>query len=327
MGKATVKDKELLRLRWKRRLIGANDRRGWVSSVAVYGLLILFSFVYLYPLLHMLAQSLMSTADLMDTSANWIPTEFSTENYEKAMIVMEYWGSLLRNVYLAVVPTLCQTFICSLVGYGFARYQFPLKKILIGLLLLSYLLPVQAVSMPNFLLLQKLNLTDGTIKPFLVTSLLGQGVNSALCILIFYNFHKQTPKVLLDAAQIDGAGYFRSYFRIAVPMSTAAILVVVLFTFVWYWNDTNLVNLYLGGYHKEGLTTLMIRLGGFEVKYAAMEFPSITESGLLSRQKTTMNDAIVMAGTMLSILPLLIFYGVLQRYFVESVDHIGITGE
>lgn len=327
MGKKTGLEKEVLRLRWERRLIGTTEHWGLASKIAVYGLLILFSFVYLYPLLHMLAQSLMSTADLMDTSANWIPTDVSGENYEKAIIVMDYWMSLLRNIYLAVVPTLCQTFICSIVGYGFARYNFPLKKFFMGLLLLSYLLPVQAVSMPNFLLLQNLNLTDGTIKPFLVTSLLGQGVNSALCILIFYNFHKQTPRVLLDAAQIDGAGYFRSYFRIAVPMSTAAILVVVLFTFVWYWNDTNLVNLYLGGYHKDGLTTLMIRLSGFEVKYAAMEFPSITESGLLSRQKTTMNDAIVMAGTMLSILPLLIFYGVLQRYFVESVDHIGITGE
>lgn len=318
---------ETKKLRWKNRLLGSTSRRGAVTGTVVYGLLILFSFVYLYPLLHMLSQSLMSPEDLMDTFSGWLPMHPSAENYRKAIIVMDFWTSLWKNLYLALLPTLCQTAVCSIVGYGFARYRFPLRSFLLILLVLSYLLPVQAISMPNFLLLQNLQLTDGTVKPFLVTSLLGQGVNSALCILIYYNFHKQTPRVLLDAAEIDGAGYFRSYFQIAVPMSTAAILVVALFSFVWYWNDTYLAQLYLGGYHENGLTTLMIKLGSFETTYAALEFPNISEVGLLSKQRTTMNEAIVMAGTLLAILPLLIFYAVLQKYFVESVDHIGITGE
>jgi multiple sugar transport system permease protein len=163
----------------------------------------------------------------------------------------------------------------------------------------------------------------GSIKAFVVPALLGQGFKSAIFVIIFMNFHSQIPPSLIEAAEIDGAGHFRAYFRIALPLSIPAVIIVALFSFVWYWNETFLVNLYLGFQNSRvngGLTTLMLELQRFVYTYGAIY--SAWEAS-----PDRINEALRMAGTMLSILPLLVMYFFLQRFFVESVDKSGITGE
>ena len=313
------------REKFKRVMLGSAEKRGLVGSFVVYMLLIVISFIFLYPVLYMLSRSLMSRNDLLDSSAMWIPSSITLHNYESAILTMDYWMSLLKNLYLAVVPTLAQVFICSMVGYGFARYNFPLKKMWLGILILAFLLPSQTTALPNYLVFQNLRMIDGTIKPFLITAILGQGFKSTLCILIFYNFHRQVPQSLIEAAEIDGAGHLKAYFRIAIPLAGAAIVVVTLFSFVWYWNETYLVRNYLGygTTRATALTTLMLELNAFEDSYAnayTTWASSVTSSDRI-------NDAIRMAGTVLAIAPLMILYFVLQKQFVESVDKAGITGE
>lgn len=306
-------------------LLGNAEKRGFVGSFVVYTLLVIISFIFIYPVLYMLSRSLMGRADLLDSSAMWIPSTVTLHNYESAMLTMDYWNSLLKNLYLAVVPTLAQVFICSAAGYGFARYDFPLKKLWMGVLILAFLLPSQTISLPNYLVFQNLKMIDGSIKPFLITSLLGQGFKSTLCILIFYNFHKQVPKSLIEAAEIDGAGHLKAYFRIAVPLAGAAIVVVALFSFVWYWNETYLVRYYLGygSTRANALTTLMLELNNFDKSYENTY--TTWASSVTSTDR--INDAVRMAGTMLAIIPLMVLYFVLQKQFVESVDKAGITGE
>lgn len=310
---------------YKKKLLGSNEKRGIIMDIVVYVLLITIAFIYLYPVLHMFSRSLMSKTDLLDSSAKWIPSSVTMQNYKDAIATLDYWNSLLKNIQIAVIPTICQVFICSMVGYGFARYKFPGKTFWMGILILSFLLPTQTIDMPNYLLFQNLKMTDGTVKPFVVLALLGQGFKSVLCILIFFNFHRQVPKSLIEAAEIDGAGHIKAYFRIAIPLSMAAIVCVTLFSLVWYWNETYLVRSYLGygNTRAEGLTTLMIELQKFEDSYN-VTFDS-RASGVTSTNK--LNDAIKMAGTMLTIAPLLLLYLVLQKQFVESIDNAGITGE
>ena len=310
---------------FKRVMLGGADKRGVLGSVVVYLLLIVISFIFLYPVLYMISRSLMSRSDLLDSSAMWIPSSLTLHNYESAILTMDYWNSLLKNLYLAIVPTVAQVFISSMVGYGFARYNFPLKKLWMGILILAFLLPTQTTALPNYLVFQNLRMIDGTIRPFLITSILGQGFKSTLCILIFYNFHRQVPQSLIEAAEIDGAGHIKAYFRIAIPLASAAIVVVTLFSFVWYWNETYLVRNYLGygTTRATGLTTLMLELSAFEDSYAnayTTWASSVTSSDRI-------NDAIRMAGTVLAIAPLMLLYFVLQKQFVESVDRAGITGE
>lgn len=306
-------------------MLGNAEKRGFAGSFAVYTLLIIISFIFLYPVLYMVSRSLMDKTDLLDSSAMWIPSSLTLHNYESAVLTMDYWNSLLKNLYLAIVPTLAQVFICSAAGYGFARYDFPLKKMWMGVLILAFLLPSQTTALPNYLVFQNLRMIDGTIKPFLITSLLGQGFKSTLCVLIFYNFHKQVPKSLIEAAEIDGAGHLKAYFRIAVPLAGAAIVVVTLFSFVWYWNETYLVRNYLGygTTRANALTTLMLELNNFDKSYENAY--TTWASSVTSTDR--LNDAVRMAGTMLAIIPLMILYFVLQKQFVESVDKAGITGE
>ena len=317
--------REIRKDKFKKRMLGSAEKRGLLMSVVVYVLLITIAFIYLYPMLYMFTRSLMSRNDLLDASAKWLPSSITGKNYEDAILTLDYWNSLWKNLVLALVPTICQVFICSMVGYGFARYEFPMKKFWMGVLLLAFLLPTQVTSLPNYLTFSRLKLADGTVKPFVITAVLGQGFKSVLCVLIFYNFHRQTPQSLVEAAEIDGAGHFKAYWRIAVPLCTAAIVVVTLFSFVWYWNETTLVREYLGYGHTraKGLTTLMIELQKFEDSYNTTF--DARASSVTSTNK--INDAIRMAGTMLAIAPLLILYFVLQKQFVESVDRAGITGE
>ena len=126
---------------------------------------------------------------------------------------------------------------------------------------------------------------------------------------------------LYEAAQIDGAGYLKSFFKISLPSASPAIITVSLFSFVWYWNESYLTQMYVSGVTtKSGWSSLVIKLGDFASNYSDYAQTATTAV-------TSINESINMAGTMLSILPLLVMYFVLQRYFVESIDRTGITGE
>ena len=150
---------------------------------------------------------------------------------------------------------------------------------------------------------------------------MANGLNAPIFILIFYQFFRQVPKVLIEAAQIDGAGYWKSFFRIAIPSAGPAILTVFLFCFVWYWNESYLTELYVKGIANTHSfwNNLVIQLKDFDSSFASRATTGGTQ--------TTLNESVRMAATALTILPLLIMYFFMQRHFVESIDRTGITGE
>lgn len=301
--------------------LGSREKDGLIKQLVVYVLLICIGFVYLYPLLYMISKSFMTLDDLLDTSISWIPSKFNLENYSQAAASMDYLKTFFQSVVVSGVPTVLNVIICGVVGYGFARFEFPFKKIFMGLLIFSYILPATITMMPTYVLYNNFKLT-GTLWAFILPALLGQGLNAPIFILIFYQFFKQVPKVLIEAAQIDGAGYFRSFLRISVPSAIPAIITVILFSFVWYWNESYLTQLYVSGVFVEGnWTSLIVKLKGFDANYN--QALANTVEGVSSSN----NESIRMAATMLSIAPVLLMYFILQRYFVESIDRTGITGE
>lgn len=303
-------------------LLGAKDREGLLPLIIKYILLIGIGFVYLYPVLYMISTSLMSLDDLLDASIKWIPSSLYLTNYINAFKVMDFFKSLGKSILIAGVPTLIQVCSCAVIGYGFARFDFRGKKIMMGILIFSFILPAQVTMMPNYVLFTNLELI-GKLSAFNLPALLGQGIKAQIFILIFYNFFKQVPQALIEAAHIDGAGYFRSFFRISLPSAAPAILVVFLFSTVWYWNESYLTTLYIAGLgtnKANSLTTLVVELKNFTSIYEQYNQGSQQQLG-------NINESIKMAGTMLSILPVLLMYGFLQKYFVESIDRTGITGE
>ena len=314
----TIK-KMFTREKLHRFVFGSREKEGAGKQIVVYGLLICIGFVYLYPILYMFSYSFMNRDDLLDSSVKWIPSTFYLQNYIDAAKSMSFWSSLLKGILIAGLPTLCNVLICMLVGYGFARFEFKGKKILMALLIFSYILPSQVTMIPTYVLYNNTGIL-GTIWAFVLPAVFGNGLNAPIFILIFYQFFKQVPKVLIEAAQIDGAGYLKSFIKIAVPSAAPAILTVFLFSFVWYWNESYLTELYVQGLSTKSIwVNLVVQLKNFDASFNTLATTGDTA--------TSLNECVRMAATALSILPLLIMYFFLQKYFVESIDRTGITGE
>ena len=312
--------KRFTKEKFHRFLFGTREKEGAGKQIVVYALLICIGFIYLYPILYMISTSLMNREDLLDTSIRWIPSTLYLSNYVDAAKSMDFFASLGKGILIAGLPTLCNVLICMVVGYGFASFQFKGKNILMGLLIFSYILPIQVTMIPTYVLYNNTKIL-GTLWAFILPALFGNGLNAPIFILIFYQFFKQVPKVLIEAAKIDGAGYFKSFVRIAVPSAAPAILTVFLFSFVWYWNESYLTELYVRGLttHSDW-TNLVIQLKNFTANYTETR----TTTGDMA---TDLNETIRLAATMLSVLPLMIMYFFLQKQFVESIDRTGITGE
>ncbi|MCX8067662.1 MAG: carbohydrate ABC transporter permease [Anaerolineae bacterium] len=297
-------------------LLGTRSRYGLLFTLLVYALLTAIGFVYLYPLLFMLVTSLKSPTDLLNPMVQWVPTELYFGNYVKAFRVLNYPSTLLASVLVSVVPSVLQTIVCSIVGYGLARYQFPGKPLLFALILATFIIPPQNTVIPQMLTYRQLGLL-GSLWSLVLPALGGQGFRSAIFILIFYQTFISLPKVLEEAARIDGASEARVFFQIAVPTALPAYIVSVIFSIVWYWNETYLTFVFLEG----GIQTLPMQLSKFVQAYQNLYPPGTVN--IFDR----LNEAIKLAGTFLNILPLLVMYFVLQRWFVESVERTGITGE
>lgn len=295
-------------------LFGMGENDGLLFRTVVYLLLIGIGFIYLYPLLFMLVNSFMSLDDLVNSMVKWIPTTLYTENYTKALNVLDYKNTLLQTIMVATVPAVLQTASSAVIGYGFARFDFPLKRLWFVLMLATFIIPPQVTMIPTYLTFRDYGLL-GTLQTFIYPAVLGQGLKGALFIMIFYQFFKRLPVVLEEAAQIDGAGYLKMFYRIAVPTAGPAFIIVFLFSFVWYWNESYLSALYFGN----SLTILPLELQRFTDSYSSLYPPGSPGNEI--------NEAIKMSGTMLTIAPLLIVYFLLQRWFVEGVDRTGITGE
>ncbi len=301
-------------------LFGSKDREGFLKLFSIYALLICIGFIYLYPILYMTSSSFMTLEDLLDSSINWIPGTLTFSNYLQAASSMDFWKSFGQSIVIAGVPTICNLISCSLIGYGLARFEFPFKKVILGIIIFSFILPSQITMIPTYVLYSNLGIL-GTVWAFILPAIMGMGINAPIFILIFYQFFKQVPKVLIEAAQVDGVGYFQSFVRISLPSSVPAIITVGLFSFVWYWNNSYLTEMYVSGVMtSSGWTTLVVQLDNFSSNYS-------TYATTAANAATSLNESINMAGTMLTMLPLLVIYFIFQRYFVESVDRTGITGE
>lgn len=300
----------------KKFLLGSNGD-GMVQKVAIYAFIIIIGFVFVHPLLRMISDSFMSSDDLVNPLVKWIPLSWYPDNYERAMKILNYWKSLGTTLYVCVLPAILQMCSCALVGYGLARYNFKGRNIVFGLVLATFIIPPQVVSIPQFLMYKDLGILY-SIAAYIFPAIFGQGLKSAIFILVFFQFFSQLPKALPEAAKVDGAGELKIFLKIAVPSVLPAFLFTFLLSMVWYWNDTYSATMYFGS----EIQTLPMKLGSFEATFKKL-YPQT--AGVTAGN--TVNEAIKMAGTCLNILPLLVIYFFTQRWFIEGIDKSGITGE
>lgn len=296
--------------------LGTGEKKGFVQCFVSYTLLILFGFVYVYPMLYMLGYSLMSPSDVTNPMVNYLPTQLYFQNYAEASQVLKFWNTLLQTVYISVLPAFFQTVSCCLAAYGLARFNFPGKKVVFALIILTFIVPTQLTMIPQVLIFSNLKIID-TVFTFILPAAFGQGIKSAVFVLIFYQFFKGIPDSVVEAAKIDGANSFQIFVKLGLSAAKPAILLALLLSVVWYYNETVLTSIYIGG----TVTTLPVELEKFEATYKALFGDTSSATG------KSANEAIYMAGTLLSILPLIIFYFFTQKHFTEGIDKAGITGE
>lgn len=285
-----------------------------LSRFATYFVLIAAGFVYLYPMIYMMVCSVMSQSDLVDPSITWVPTGISFENYLSAFETLDFFRSI-GNSFLMVIPTaIFQTVSTAMIGYGLARFDFPLKRMWIVLVVATFLLPVNITLIPRYVLYNQYGILN-TVFPQYLPALLGQGIKSTVFILMYYMVFSSYPKAFDEAASIDGANRFKIFYKIAMPMAKSTSILTILFSVIWYWNETEQSKLLFGS----TITTLPIQLENFAERYMALYGNNDTFQRL--------NESVSLAGTFLSIIPMLILYVIFQRQFVESIERSGITGE
>ncbi|MDR1892001.1 MAG: carbohydrate ABC transporter permease [Oscillospiraceae bacterium] len=288
--------------------------------IAVYLLLVDLAFVFAYPFLYMMVTSLKSPQDVRDITVNWLPSGLHWNNYRLSFSLLGYPSALARTVLVVGGCTLGHLFSCSFVGYGFARFSFRGKSLFFLLLLLSIIVPVQTIIVPEYIFFSGAGFL-GTYLPMMVPSWLGFGLSGGLFIFIFRLFYISLPRSLEEAAGIDGCGAVSTFFRIALPASRSSVMVCLVLSLVWHWNDYFEPLIYITQQKKYLLPML---LPGLYRIMGGMQDASLSGGDALGDIYT---EAVAMAATFLVVLPLLIAYLFLQKKFVQGVERSGITGE
>ena len=297
----------------KVRGFGKKQLRGMGGRGLTYFVLIGIGVVFLYPLLYMLVNSAKSVSDLVNPTIEWIPSRLYLGNYKTALEILDYWKSLGVTVALVGAATICQTVSCALAGYALARHDLPLKKLWIVLMVLSFLTPSSITLIPKYLMFNTYGLIGNPLS-ILLPAILGQGVNSGIFVLVFYNFFSRYPRSFDEAARLDGASGMRIFFKVAVPVCMPAVIVTLLFSFVWFWNETYVSDLLLGN----SIRMLPMKLASFVEDYSRLG-----GSGAASKA----NEGLQSSATLLVIAPLMLLYVFLQKHFIEGIESAGITGE
>ena len=308
----------------KKHLEGGALRRhatGFLANTVIYLILISIVFLILYPLISQVSDMFKSRADLLDKSVVFIPKEPSLYVTQLAINGLDYVKSFLNTLKLSLTVAILQTLSCTVIGYGFARFKFPLRNLLFALVILTLLVPVQIV-MPSFyvyfrnfdvfgifqaVLGHPLNTIDHQF-PFILLSVFGLGIKNGLYIFMLRQFFRGMPKELDEAGRIDGAGFLRIFGRIMLPNAVPIMITIFLFSFSWQWTDSFYSSIFFSDY--QVLAQTLSSLTSYQSSYL----------------DPVVRNAMMSAGIILCIAPLLLMYLFLQKFFIQGITRSGITG-
>ena len=315
---------------WRNRWAPYFKKRGFVlfSRWGILALLIGLAFIFLYPLLYMLSTAFMSPEDIVSPLVFNIPQKLYVQNFIFAYYGLDFLRGAGISLYIATVGALGHLLSCSIVGYGFARYKSRLKNILFVFVIFTFIVPAQTLIVPLYFQFARYGWAN-TYRPALIPAFFSQGLKGALFVIVFRQFFASLPWELDDAARIDGAGGFKIFWKIMLPLSKSALIIVFLFSFVWHWNDHYFIGVFLRTIEK---IPLSIRLKGFWAGVHLLESDTISYQ-LLSQMSygrvvtiwSANSEGIGMAACFLVIAIPLIIYLVMQRFFTESIGRTGLV--
>lgn len=310
----------------------ANDRLRWISNVknfilALFRLAIIVGICYviLGPVIGIISSSFFSDADRYNPMVYLIPQDPTLERYKIAMQYLDYWktmgGSLLYSLALMII----QVLVCSMVGYGFARFNFPFKKLLFGCVVVMIVIPTNTIMLPLYMTFSKFDIFGiieaitgssvnllGTPAPMFLMTFFGCGLRSGLYIYMFNQFFRGLPKEIEEAAFVDGAGTWYTYFRIMLINAMPSVITVAIFSMVWQYNDTFYAKLFLISDN----IVISKKISTIEASISNVE--KILDPTIL--------ELFLDAGIVLIMIPIVLIYVALQKQFIEGVERSGIVG-
>ncbi|MFC5651913.1 carbohydrate ABC transporter permease [Paenibacillus solisilvae] len=316
-------------------MLNIEKQKHWLWVLLRTVLIIGISYVILYPLLLKLSIGFKSKEDIFNPNIVWLPHHLTLSNLKYAYTMMNYPVTLMNTIFLSTSTMLLQTIASALAGYTFARLTFRGSGFLFILVILTILIPPQTLMVPLYLHFKNFDILgiyhlftgkDGvnlinTYWPLLITSATANGLKSGLYIYIFRQFFKGMPKEIEEAAFIDGCGVFTTFFRVMLPNAIPSIVTVMLFAFVWQWNDSFMTATFMNQSHVMSMEITMLGFNANQVLVAALSGgdPNF-------RVDPYYISMIVDTGILLAIAPLIIMYLFVQRFFVESVERTGVVG-
>jgi multiple sugar transport system permease protein len=301
-----------------------------IWSVFRMFLFIGLGFVLMYPILYMISISFRPVSEVSDPSIVWIPKTLTLSNFYDVLKVMKFPDTLFTTLSISVGSAILQVISCSLAGYGLARFKLKEGGVLFAIVIFMIIVPMQTLTIPTYIGFKnfdfwgigtlvkgitgvdiKINLLDSMMVYFL-PSALGMGLKSGFFIFVFRQFFRGLPIELEEAALIDGCGAFKTFIKVMVPISATSFLTVFLFSLVWHWNEYYYSIMYMSS-----VKTLATSLATLSLSLKSIGVDIFNPFQLTTR---------LQSGCFIMIVPLLILYIILQKYFVEGVERSGITG-
>ena len=301
----------------------------WTVSI-VRGLLIFgLCFMIIQPMLTRFSTSLMEEKDLYDSTVVLLPRNVTLDNYLIVADLTVFPRSMINTFWTSLLVSLLQVAACTLVGYGFARYEFPLKRLWFAFVVVVIIIPPQTIATPLFLNFryfdlfgifkaingEPLNLLNN-MWPYMLMSATCMGLKDGLYIYMLRQYFNGIPKSLEEAAFVDGCSTLRTFAKIMLPDARPTILSCFLFSFVWQWSDLFYTRNFIAKsrtvYSTElaSILTRMSRYFSLDADKAVVVPPA--------RQQQ-----LVAIGVLICCIPLIILYIFTQRTFVESIAMSG----
>ncbi len=310
----------------------------WIKiSISIFRFLIMLGvcFVIVYPFIAKIAGSFMSKEDIIDSTISLIPKHPSLQIYSAIIVENHYWEALLNTLLLSLVCALVQTLISCLVGYGLAKFKFKGNKLLMGLVVVTMVIPHNALKeafIKHFISFdlgtviawdfkgiieiitgQPLMLLN-TFSPLVIISLCGIAFKNGLYIYLMRQFFKGVPDELEESAYVDGSGFFRTFFQIILPLAIPMMITVFLFSFSWQWTD----EFYTGMFFRGTELTKVWLMPDVCLMPSSLNFEYAGTRLWTSVVQNT--------GGLMIIAPLLILYLFCQRYLVQGIERSGLVG-
>lgn len=273
-----------------------NQQKRKAKKGLQYAILFLGAVVMILPFLWMVSTSLKSASATFVLPPKWIPEDPSLNSYKQVFETVPMARFFMNSIFVAVVSTFFQVLICAMAGYAFARIKFKGREVLFYIYLATLMVPQQVTMTPLFILMNMLGWAN-TYKALILP-----GIFSAFGTFLMRQFFQGIPKSIEEAAFIDGAGYVTIFFRIIIHLAKPVIATLWIFAFMASWNNF--------------LWPLIITS---DVAHMTLPLGLATLQG---RWTTDWN--VLMAGTLISILPMLMVYVFTQKYIIKGLTHTGL---